>query len=316
MKTIRNLFVLAAMTMSITACTQDDGWQTGADQVIAATVQTPVEGWGTLSRALPSGYSDLTLHYTAAKNDALTSYPVSESGITTSNSNGNSFDFVTKGTPQLVWAEVKESTPFYLLVSHDEDGAYWASVTPATHPQDNLTFELKPRYAKLTVQATITGGVTVAASDFKWSLKYGKTDADATPVTAQPMKHGATTEIWEPTFSSSNNNIYIASTVFAPQALTDETKELTFTVCGQTYTLDIETVIVNRDSGAPTSRDEANGIYAVGTEFGYNVGEHITLNVTLNLQALTPGAITVTDFSAASFGSYTQELNGSVSTNP
>ena len=314
MKTIRNLFVLAAMTMSITACTQDDGWQTGADQVIAATVQTPVEGWGTLSRALPTGYSDLTLHYTAAKNDALTSYPVSESGITTSNSNGNSFDFVTKGTHQLVWAEVKESTPFYLLVSHDEDGAYWASVTPATHPQDYLAFELKPRYAKLTVQATITGGVSVAVGDIECSLDYYNAD-NTTPVTVQSMKHGTTKEKWEPTFSSSNNHIYTASTVFAPQALTDETKVLTFTVCGQTYTLDLETVTVDRDSGAPTSRDEANGIYAVGTTFGYNVGEHITLAVTLNLQALKPGAITVTDFTAAS-NSYTQELNGSVSTNP
>ena len=253
MKTIRNLFVLAAMTMSITACTQDDGWQTGADQVIAATVQTPVEGWGTLSRALPTGYSDLTLHYTAAKNDALTSYPVSESGITTSNSNGNSFDFVTKGTHQLVWAEVKESTPFYLLVSHDEDGAYWASVTPATHPQDYLAFELKPRYAKLTVQATITGGVSVAVGDIECSLDYYNAD-NTTPVTVQSMKHGTTKEKWEPTFSSSNNHIYTASTVFAPQALTDETKVLTFTVCGQTYTLDLETVTVDRDSGAPTSR--------------------------------------------------------------
>lgn len=314
MKTIRNLFILAAMTMSITACTQDDGWQTGADQVIAATVQTPVEGWGTLSRALPTGYSDLTLHYTAAKNDALTSYPVSESGITTSNSNGNSFDFVTKGTPQLVWAEVKENTPFYLLVSHDEDGAYWASVTPATHPQDNLAFELKPRYAKLTVQATITGVTTVAASDIECSLDYYNAD-NTTPVTVQSMKHGTTKETWEPTFSSSNNHIYTASTVFAPQALTDETKVLTFTVCGQTFTLDIGTVTVSRDSSAPASVDEANGIYAVGTTFGYNVGEHITLAVTLNLQALTPGAITVTDFTAAS-NSYTQELNGSVSTNP
>ena len=313
MKTIRNLFILAAMTVSITACTQDDGWQTGADQVIAATVQTPVEGWGTLSRALPSGYSDLTLHYTAAKNEVLTSYSVSESGITSSN--GNSFDFVTKGTSQLVWAEVKESTPFYLLVSHDEDGAYWASVTPATHPQDSLAFELKPRYAKLTVQATITGGVSVAVGDIECSLDYYNAD-NTTPVTVQPMNHGTTKETWEPTFSSSDNNIYTASTVFAPQALTDETKVLTFTVCGQTYTLDLETVTVDRDSGAPTSRDEANGIYAVGTTFGYNVGEHITLAVTLNLQALTPGAITVTDFTAAS-NSYTQELNGSViSTNP
>lgn len=313
MKTIRNLFILAAMTVSITACTQDDGWQTGADQVIAATVQTPVEGWGTLSRALPSGYSDLTLHYTAAKNEVLTSYSVSESGITSSN--GNSFDFVTKGTSQLVWAEVKESTPFYLLVSHDEDGAYWASVTPATHPQDNLTFELKPRYAKLTVQATITGGVTVAASDIECSLDYYNAD-NTTPVTVLSMKHGTTKETWEPTFSSSNNHIYTASTVFAPQALTDETKVLTFTVCGQTFTLDIGTVTVSRDSSAPASVDEANGIYAVGTTFGYNVGEHITLAVTLNLQALKPGAITVTDFTAASNSYYTQELNGSVSTNP
>ena len=312
MKTIRNLFILAAMTVSITACTQDEGWSTGADKVIAATVQTPVEGWGTLSRALPSGYIDLTLHYTAVKNEVLTSYSVSESGITTSN--GNSFDFVTKGTPQLVWAEVKESTPFYLLVSHDEDGAYWASVTPATHPQDNLAFELKPRYAKLTVQATITGVTTVAASDIECSLDYYNAD-NTTPVTVQSMKHGTTKETWEPTFSSSNNHIYTASTVFAPQALTDETKVLTFTVCGQTFTLDIGTVTVSRDSSAPASVDEANGIYAVGTTFGYNVGEHITLAVTLNLQALTPGAITVTDFTAAS-NSYTQELNGSVSTNP
>ena len=216
-----------------------------------------------------------------------------------------------------MWAEVKESTPFYLLVSHDEDGAYWASVTPATHPQDNLTFELKPRYAKLTVQATITGVTTVAASDIEceWSLNYYNTD-NTTPVTVQPMKRGTTMDRWEPTFSSSNNYIYTASTVFAPQALTDETKVLTFTVCGQTFTLDIGTVTVSRDSSAPASVDEANGIYAVGTTFGYNVGEHITLNVTLNMQALTPGVITVTDFSAASSGSYTQELNGSVSTNP
>lgn len=311
MKTIRNLFILAAMTVSITACTQDEGWQTGADKVIAATVQTPVEGWGTLSRALPSGYIDLTLHYTAVKNEVLTSYSVSESGITSS---GNSFNFVTKGTPQLVWAEVKENTPLYLLVNHNADGAFWASVTPTAHPQDKLAFELKPRYAKLTVQATITGVTTVAASDIEWSLNYYNTD-NTTPVTVQPMKRGTTMDTWEPTFSSSNNHIYTASTVFAPQALTDETKVLTFTVCGQTFTLDLETVTVNRDSGAPTSRDEDNGIYAVGTDFGYNVGEHITLNVTLNLQALTPGAITVTDFTAAS-NSYTQELNGSVSTNP
>lgn len=312
MKTIRNLFVLAAMTVSITACTQDDGWQTGADQVIAATVQTPVEGWGTLSRTLPMGYSDLTLHYTAAKNDALTSYPVSESGITSSN--GNSFDFVTKGTSQLVWAEVKESTPFYLLVSHDEDGAFWASVTPTEHPQDNLAFELKPRYAKLTVQARITGETTVAASDIECSLNYYNAD-NTTPVTVQPMNHGTTKEKWEPTFSSLNSNVYTASIVFAPQALTDDTRELSLTVCGQTFTLDIGTVTVSRDSSAPASVDEANGIYAVGTTFGYNVGEHITLAVTLNLQALKPGAITVTDFYAAS-NSYTQELNGSVSTNP
>lgn len=311
MKTIRNLFVLAAMTMSITACTQDDGWPTGADQVIAATVQTPVEGWGTLSRALPSGYSNLTLHYTAAKNDALTSYPVSESGITSS---GNSFNFVTKGTPQLVWAEVKENTPLYLLVNHNADGAFWASESPTAHPQDNLAFELKPRYAKLTVKATITGGAAVAANDIGCSLNHYSTDVDATPVTAQPMKHGTTTETWVPTFSSSNNHVYAASTVFAPQALANDTKELTFTVCGQIFTLDLSTVTVTR-TDAFAATDEANGIYAANDDFGYNVGEHIMLDVKLNLQALTPGAITVTDFSAASSG-YTQELNGSVSTNP
>ena len=248
MKRIINFILSLVCLIVITACQQDNVIKDST--YLTVTAKMPAEAWGVLSRS-EGDVSDIKFHYT----------PNSANEIYTKEINGNSLNFTIDG---LTWSDVKSGSSFYLTCKSG-DVEYWGKVENPTSDNAISFGELKPRYAKLTVNVTVEGATNPTVS---MTLTRPKVNENSS-VEQQAIACSAETE----DVVMSNDG-----TLVAPHNLTDNDK-IQFTV--------------NNGSPLTLKLNEVNG-------FSYIVGTHVTLNVTIKAYDginLTTPSIVVDSFS-------------------
>lgn len=304
MKTYKFLLMTAVMAIVATACTQDAELPTPAndDRPLVVTASLPVQAWGVESRSDDTPI-DLTLHYTAS--NAQEGNGLQTFNITNLTLEDNSITFTTaadsddEDSPRLVWSQIKSGTSLYLTA--EKDGlAYWAKKDDVTHGESVLFGEMGLRKSRFTVELTVNGISDLTAADFTLSLSGVQAPATTPSVTAQAWDCAEGDLISVELSNGTGDSDKLTYTAdFAPQT---GDQKLTISYNGTNLgEITLSNIDVDVNEGSKTANQ-------------WGAGEHITLDVTINLTQLgKPNITTVTGFKAAGG---THDFNGTVTPNP
>lgn len=290
------------MATAITACSGEDSpLVSEANTPITVSATIPGEVWAVASRFATLSYSDLQLHYTDYEGKAGTfAVPVANISAT-----GNGISFTTGS--KLVWEQVDAKQPIHLTCvcnngtdATTDDYTLHTSVASATVGEP-LTFSsaMSPTAAMLTLKLTLKHNMTGALSDMTATVS-----AEEGVDTYDPMTHGG---LWPATGTKVNKEITLPAPAsenvyFGRIILPQQTMGNTLTIkygTTATWTLDLSQVSVSDGK----NEQKANQLI---------VGQHLTLNLTASLTGLnTPSGIQIEAFTAATDGSYEDELGGS-----
>lgn len=289
------------MATAITACSGDDSpLVSEANTPITVSATIPGEVWAVASRLAIESYSDLQLHYTDYKGKAGTF------AVPTENIGGDRYQISFTTGSKLVWEQVDATKPMHLTCvcnngtdATTDDYTLYTSVPSATVGQPlEFSSAMTPTAAMLTLKLTLEHNMTGALSDMIATVSAEEADA------YDPMKHQG---LWLATGKKVNKeitlpapasgNVYNAS-IILPQQTMGNTLTIKYGTTA-TWTLDLSQVSV---SGGESGQ-KANELI---------VGQHLTLNLTASLIGLnTPSDIEIEAFTAATDGSYEDELGGS-----
>lgn len=287
MKTMKKIYIIAAMAAVVTACSVDDVQpMPEGDSAIVVSAVMPDDGWVASTRAFSDGYSDLVLHYTNYKGEQA-SYSVPTENIT---ADGNNVSFTTNS--DLVWEMVKDfdgDETFYLTCT-DSEGVTLFAETSVAHGAAAVAFgNMSMTKAKLTLNLTFTHNMeqTPSTYDFSASVQAKKaagtydvwTDKALWPVEGEAVATPVS-------FSSVGDDKYTYTyvtkgSVILPQQIIGET--LTVTYGNRTYddtsddivwTLDLSKIAVE----GGVDGQMANQLIA---------GQNLTLNIKTGM--INPG---------------------------
>lgn len=389
MKTIKNLFMIAAMASGLAACTGHDEGITPPDVTDAGCVQIsatiPGDIWATASRSGELPISSLKLTTLVYSIDEETGkpdvdeetgeysygawyYDIPNEALSFS-ADGKTVSFVVEALP---WKHVApdEGKYWFSLSGETPDGSVLSSqLFPAAPTSFGQLLEfptMTPRFAKLTVNVKFDGvnikpkGVRInsgitnpeyyddfimrayyypydngLSNEFDPADKYDYigTDEWSSDHTIQLFvdcvhTYGAT-KVSEGCYTYSWGGGYKEE--ITPQPLSEDTKNFEFWYYDAdldrvvTKYIDLSQVKVRRAGNAPardvldTDGFAPNGIYADGTDFAYNKGEHIVLNITVypvgeDIEITGPTGIMIDAFVDADESGYTGDLDGVVKT--
>lgn len=302
MKIYKNLLMIAAMAIAFTACSQEGDVPVlpTDEQPISFSASVPVKAFGVESRAdNPTAW---TLYYQLKGTNTLVS---STGDYLTVTSVNEVYSFKARYAynykegnedktehRDLVWSVLDTQSEFYLTVVKD-DVEYWAKGTKEATDNSEYVVDfdvMKPRLARFTIELTVKGNMSVAASDFTFSFEKVMEAAEhAKNVKEQawPVKKNQNGEGVEVEYTYTDvvldNKVYTASADFAPQTVNTLTVNYKNTF---NWNVDLTKVTV--------ATDDNNSKWASEWE----AGEHIILKLSVSLDELKPGNITVEGFTA------------------
>ena len=295
MKIYKNLLMIAAMAIAFTACSQEGDVPVlpTDEQPISFSASVPVKAFGVESRA--DNPTDWTLYYQLKGKNTLDS-STGKYLTVTPETKGYSFKAryaykYKEGDEHrdLVWSVIEPNTKFYLTVV--KDGVeYWAEGTKKATDNSEYVVDfkvMKPRKARFTIELTVKGNMSVDDDDFTFSfdkVKEAAVKAENVKVQAWPVKENQN-EGAEYTYTDVvlAGKVYTASADFAPQKVNTLTVNYKNTF---NWNVDLNKVTVATDDTESKMASE------------WRAGEHIILKLSVSLDELKPGNITVEGFTA------------------
>lgn len=268
-----------------TACAvenEEPTLQTGGESIcFSATL--PDAHWAVATRALPTGYGNMTINYTNYKGEEVVHNIPDENIVMTDGEAQTQFRFATTG--ELVWAQIAAdesgNSTFYLNFINPEGVTFYATTT-VEHGTAEVGFgDVVPTEAKLTVNLTLLHNMATdpAPEEFTVSLSArGKSEVynPRTNGDTYPTVADAATTTFALTTAIEDNYLYGSAvsgyTVLPEQTIGDV---LTITYNNATaenpaddicWTVDLSAVAV---SGGESGQ-KANELYA---------GQHLILNL-------------------------------------
>lgn len=142
-----------------TACAvenEEPTLQTGGESICFSATM-PDAHWAVATRALPTGYGNMTINYTNYKGEEVVHNIPDENIVMTDGEAQTQFRFATTG--ELVWAQIAAdesgNATFYLNFTNP-DGVTFYATTTVEHGTAEVGFgDVKPTEAKLTVNLTL-----------------------------------------------------------------------------------------------------------------------------------------------------------------